>query len=376
MGERATRALVIGGGITGTTSAVVLARAGIDVELVERDPHWRALGHGITMIGPALRALDRVGLLDECLAEGFGVHELAIHDVAGNVVQVIPLPRLLGPERPGLLGMMRPTLHRILAAAATEAGASVRSGMRPTSIGETGDAVEVSLSDGTTDRYDVVVAADGLHSWVRSEVFGDVRPAFQHQGAFRAVLPRPADLTGSRQFHGHPDVHPGFTPTGPDTMYMFCVVPAREPVWPAREDLPRLMREALADFGGSAAEAREQITDPAMVDYRLFETLLVPGPWHRGRIVALGDAMHTTTPHLAAGAAMCLEDAVVLGEELEADDSIPAALARFSARRHDRCKYVVDGSVQISHWQTHPGAADRNDMGFMVEATKVLAGAF
>src|SRR5919112_1649715 len=199
MGEKAVRALIIGGGITGTTSALVLARAGVEVHLVERDPEWRALGHGITMIGPALRALDRVGLLDACLAEGYGVEELAIHDVAGNLLQAIPLPRLLGPERPGLLGMMRPTLHRILATAATEAGVAVRRGTQPTAITEREDTVEVALSDGTSDGYDLVVGADGLHSWVREEVFGTVRPEFHRQGAFRAVLPRPADVIGSRQ---------------------------------------------------------------------------------------------------------------------------------------------------------------------------------
>ena len=376
MSNKATRALVVGGGITGTMTALVLARDGIETELVERDRDWRALGHGITMIGPALRALDRVGLLDACLAEGWGVTELGIHDVSGKLHQTIPLPQLLGPERPGLLGMMRPTLQRILATAAIEAGVTVRKGTRPESIIESGHDVEVGLSDGSSERYDFVIGADGLHSWVRDQLFGEVRPEFQRQGAFRAVLPRPSDLTGLRQFHGHPHVHPGFTPTGADTMYMFCVRSAPEPILPDQQDLARLMREALADFGGSAAEAREQITDPDKVDYRLFETLLLPPPWNRSRVLLLGDAVHTTTPHLAAGAAMCLEDAIVLGEEIGATDAIPEALDRVSARRYDRCRYAVDSSVKISHWQTHPDESDGNPMGLAIEASQVLAGAF
>ena len=79
---------------------------------------------------------------------------------------------------------------------------------------------------------------------------------------------------------------------------------------------------------------------------------------------------------MAAGAAMCLEDAIVLGEEIGARNDIPEASERVAARRYDRCRYVVDGSVKISHWRTHPDAPDRNQMGFMAEAAQVLAGAF
>ncbi|MEW1737965.1 FAD-dependent oxidoreductase [Nocardia beijingensis] len=73
-----TKALIVGGGIGGLATAWVLSRQGIDVDLIERNAEVRALGSGITLIGPSLRALSRLGVLDECLTEGFGCSEMLV----------------------------------------------------------------------------------------------------------------------------------------------------------------------------------------------------------------------------------------------------------------------------------------------------------
>jgi len=369
-------ALIIGGGISGTATAVKLARGGFDVTLVEREDEWRALGHGITMIGPALRALQSLELLDEALESGYGVTELRFCSPAGTVVQELALPRLLGPDRPGLLGMMRPRLHEILARAAAAAGVQARTGTSPTTIGDSGDRVTVALDDDTAGAYDVVVVADGLFSSTRALLGWDDTPQFVGQGVFRAVLDRVEDVTCSYQFVGHPSAKAGFTPTGPDSMYMFCTVPANRDEHIAREDLPQRLCEALSDFGGIVAEAREQITDPALLDFRLEEWLILKQPWNRGRVVVLGDAAHATTPHLAAGAAMCLEDAIVLGEELADSSDVADSLDRFAERRRPRCERVVRSSVQLAEWELAPDTPGADPAGFTMEASAFLAQPF
>jgi 2-polyprenyl-6-methoxyphenol hydroxylase-like FAD-dependent oxidoreductase len=77
----------------------------------------------------------------------------------------------------------------------------------------------------------------------------------------------------------------------------------------------------------------------------------LPQPWARGRQVIIGDAAHATTPHLAQGAAMAIEDAVLLGELLGQHRSLPPALEEFMVRRFKRAKYVVDCSDQIATWE-------------------------
>ena len=112
------------------------------------------------------------------------------------------------------------------------------------------------------------------------------------------------------------------------------------------------MRDLAADYHGPWDEIRTSLTDPQTVNYTLFEALVVPAPWNRGRVVLVGDAAHACPPTLAQGGAQALEDAAVLTELLLSraapDDELWAA---FTARRFDRAKTVVEASCQLGQWQ-------------------------
>lgn len=369
------KALIAGAGITGTAAAITLARRGIDTTVVERSETGRALGSGISMVGPALRALDRLNLLDACLDSGCAIRDITIFDMQGELRHRIPLPALV-PRAPGLLGMMRPKLQRILLEAAHEAGVEFRFGVELQALRCAEGVVEARGCDGTAGRFDMVIGADGLRSTVRTILFGEVEPVFRKQGVFRAVVPRPREVTGVCQFHGHPSVHPGFTPTGQATMYVYCAVSAEDATRPSQAALPELMRSHLAPFGGLVAQVREHIRDPDSVDYRPLETLMVSQPWARGRVLVLGDAAHATTPQLAAGAALCLEDAVALGEELDKSLPIPDTFQRFSGRRESRCRFTVESSLRLSRWQAGLEEPTEEPARFIERANQVLAGPY
>jgi len=87
--------------------------------------------------------------------------------------------------------------------------------------------------------------------------------------------------------------------------------------------------------------------------------LLMPPPWYRGRVLLIGDAAHATTPQLAMGGAIALEDGIVLGEVLAAEGDLDTALEKFMDRRHERCRMVVQNSVQLSEWEKN--AADNQE---------------
>ena len=102
-------------------------------------------------------------------------------------------------------------------------------------------------------------------------------------------------------------------------------------------------------------ELAEQIVDDDGVVYRPLETVFVDGPWHKGRVVLLGDAAHATTPHLGQGAGMAIEDSLVLAEELARHSDTETAFEAYEARRRPRCKYIVDASVAICRGQLGEG---------------------
>src|SRR5579859_6665325 len=129
-----TKALIVGGGITGLATAIVLSRQGIEVDLVERQSHVSTLGSGITLIGAALRALGQLGVYEECVASGYSVTHLETYDVDGTLADRAALPSPAGTGQPGMLGMMRPALHRILLDHAAKEGTEVRTATSPARI--------------------------------------------------------------------------------------------------------------------------------------------------------------------------------------------------------------------------------------------------
>jgi 2-polyprenyl-6-methoxyphenol hydroxylase-like FAD-dependent oxidoreductase len=208
----------------------------------------------------------------------------------------------------------------------------------------------VVFSDGRRGSYDLVVGADGVRSRVRSVAMPDApRPRYTGQGVWRARVPRTGDpmlavFFGSRS-------KAGFITVSDETQYVFCVVNAPNPQRLPEERFPELLREVLADYGGVLGEVREQIHDRGQIYYSGLVSLILPVPWHRGRVLLIGDAAHTCTPHLAYGAGIAVEDGVVLGEVLSTYDGLPAALEAFMHRRYERCRMVVENSRQLGEWE-------------------------
>lgn len=346
------RVLVVGGGIGGLTAGVALRQAGIAVDLVEINPEFSVYGVGIIQPNNTLRALDRIGLARRCVDLGAAFPGWRIHDAAGNFIMDAPNETKAAPDFPPNNGITRPDLQRVLSEAAYEHGVSVRLGTKVETIEDRGDRVDVTLNDGSAGSYDLVIGCDGLYSDMRRRIFGDVvTPQFTGQAVWRYNFPRPKDLVWG-EIHSGPKSKVGLTPIRPDLMYMFLVSAEPGNPWMPQDRLAELMRERLTGFSGFIAELGEQIVDPAGVVYKPMENLLLPAPWNKGRVLIIGDAAHATTPHLAQGAAMAIEDAVLLGELLgRRDADFDALMDEFMARRFDRARFVVESSDQIAQWE-------------------------
>jgi 2-polyprenyl-6-methoxyphenol hydroxylase-like FAD-dependent oxidoreductase len=140
----------------------------------------------------------------------------------------------------------------------------------------------------------------------------------------------------------------GLNPVAPDRMYMFYLESQPEPLWRAEHHQPAILAALLADYGGVLKDVRGGLEASSEIICRPLETVFAGEDWVRGRTVLIGDAAHATTPQLASGAGMGIEDGLVLGEELAGGADIPEALGRFMRRRYARCKLVVDSSLEIS----------------------------
>jgi 2-polyprenyl-6-methoxyphenol hydroxylase-like FAD-dependent oxidoreductase len=130
-------------------------------------------------------------------------------------------------------------------------------------------------------------------------------------------------------------------------MYMFLLENMPVPEWREGPTLHVRLAELLAEYDGPLARIRDALNEGSRIVFRPLETLDLPAPWYKGRTLLIGDAAHPTTPQLASGAGMATEDALVLGQEIERHCDIDAMLQGFMERRYQRCRLVVNNSIEI-----------------------------
>ncbi|HTX29391.1 MAG TPA: FAD-dependent monooxygenase [Streptosporangiaceae bacterium] len=343
--------LVVGGGAAGYAAAIVFARDGAAVDLVEVKPDVTALGSGITVQGNALRVLRQLGVWDEVAAAGYAFNTVGLRAPDGTLLVEMQDARSGGPDLPATVGMYRPALARILAEAAAAAGAKLRYATTVDSLSQDGDGVDVTFSDGTSGGYDLVIGADGVRSQVRSLLGIELETKPTGMGIWRVFTSRPASVTRTDLcYHGACYIA-GYCPTGEDSLYAYLVEDVQDRTHLTPAERLAVMRDLAAGYHGPWDDIRDRMTDPGTINYTRFESHLLPPPWNRGRVVLIGDAVHTCPPTLAQGAAIALEDAVVLADVLLAADVIDqGAFDAFTARRYDRAKTVVEASVQLGQW--------------------------
>jgi 2-polyprenyl-6-methoxyphenol hydroxylase-like FAD-dependent oxidoreductase len=356
----ANKVLIIGGGFSGMSAAIQLRKLGIAVDLVEIDPGWRSYGAGISISGPTLRAFGEIGVLPQIIEQGFCADGCDLFMADGTFLGQIPTPRIAGPDVPGGGGIMRPVLAKILAEATLASGTQVRLGCTFTIIDQDDDYVEVTFSDGTMAHYDLVIGADGVFSKVRQLLFPQMpKPLYTGQGVWRAVIPR-GEVERASVYLGN-QVKAGVNPVSKDEMYLFLNDFPEEMIFVTDDQAVPMLKQLLADFSAPVIRRiHDSLESASKVIYRPLEGLLMPRPWALGRVLLIGDAVHATTPHLASGAGIGIEDAIVIAQELEKASRVAEALERFEARRWERCRLVVENSLRLGQIEMSGGSKEEH----------------
>jgi 2-polyprenyl-6-methoxyphenol hydroxylase-like FAD-dependent oxidoreductase len=367
------RALIVGGGPAGMVAAIALGRAGVACEIVEIDAEWSPTGVGIALQSPPLRALKALDLFDELVAVGWACPEIEMVTAAGEPIAVLPQMNVTGPQDPPFITLSRAALHEVLARRLRELGTTVHLGLTFERVTEGTDGVEVEFTDGSAATYDLVVGADGLHSKVRSDLLPHSPvPGYSGQVIWRIAAHRPRALERYTMMIGA-GTRIGLVPLSEESIYLWMLESSATPQRPLGDERLRAFQERLTPYGGVVAEIAQQITAPEQVDFRALQWLLVKPPWHAGRVLIVGDAAHTTTPQLAFGVGLAIEDAVVLGDLVAGGLEGAALGVRLAERRFERCRLVVENSVQLGVWEQAPDRPGADPVALMGESFRALA---
>jgi 2-polyprenyl-6-methoxyphenol hydroxylase-like FAD-dependent oxidoreductase len=334
------RVLVVGGGIAGLSLAGLLRRRGFRPRLVEvGDQSWYERRDHVLGLWPSgTDILKGLGLYDRLADVGQALREYVVADERGATVRRYDLG--LDAERFGSGHLVsRSQFLDLLRAGLGDT--PVHRGTTVRRLAQRPDAVEVTLSDGTTDSYDLVVGADGLDSATRGLAFGPVplRPAGLRAWAFRVDAPPGAaaiapgtvvEQWGRGRFCGL------YAAKGTVGGFLAVAHPASgTSTAPALDDTAAL-RACFSAFHEPAAGLVAALPAPGAI-WRADLVDLSRTVWWRGRVVLLGDAAHAPLP-AGAGASLAMESAAVLADELTRTDSrhLPRALERYVARRRRR----------------------------------------
>ncbi|MFJ3877348.1 FAD-dependent monooxygenase [Streptomyces sp. NPDC090077] len=356
------RVAVIGAGLGGLTAAAALYARGLDATVYERGDALREQGVGMHLGPNGTRLLERLGLgtqLAERAVRPEALEVRAFHDgalVAEQEMGEAWERRFRAPY----LTVHRGDLHRMLAALVP--AERVRTGKELVRYEERPDGVRLEFADGTTDRADVLVGADGVHSAVRRALAGDEAPVYSGNSALRGLVAAadvPALDPARMYMFAGPDARVLCYPVSGGREFTYVVVvPAPEgdaESWTSageRADLDSALAgwaPQVRELVGAAGEVRRW----ALYDRAPLER------WSTARTTLLGDAAHPMLPHHGQGANQAVEDAVALAvclaEAAPGAAGTTAALARYEALRRPHTTRVQLGSREGAKPGGRPG---------------------
>jgi 2-polyprenyl-6-methoxyphenol hydroxylase-like FAD-dependent oxidoreductase len=324
------KVLIVGGGIGGLSLARELGLRAIHADVLERAAQLNPVGAGIIMNPNAMRVLERNGLADAVRRDSWPYLMRETRDRRGRLLATRDYRPLYesGKLSEGALvhrAHLLDVLYRSLPAGTVRFGAAV------------GDVRAIEA--------DLVVGADGIHSQVRRELFGETALRYMGYRSHRLIMQNVAEVRCFTEYLGQGQ-RIGLVPISESKLYVWTTFNSPRPSNP-RPDLPRL----FAQF----TDERLQRLFSALPDPEAIITTEIEELWSddwvrlsaHGAAVLLGDAAHAMTPNIGQGAGMAMEDAAVLAEELASGAEIEHALGNYARRRKPRVETVVRISREV-----------------------------
>ncbi|MCK8784495.1 FAD-dependent monooxygenase [Roseomonas sp. NAR14] len=341
--QRRLRVGIIGGGIGGAALAGALAQRGIEARLYERAPAFGQVGAGIQMTPNAVKVIRALGQWEALRDASFLPAAIVGRNWrTARVMFRTPLrdecPKLYGAE---FFHVHRADLHRILVGLLPENAATL--GARCTGIRQERGVAVASFEDGREAEADVIVGADGIHSTVRRDLFGEAPPRFTGNMCWRAVVPvdGPVDFVSpDSSFWMGPNGHVvTYYVRGGRAVNIVAVLETKD--WVQESwNVPSSRAELTAGYAGWHENLQTLFSrTDAVFKWGLFDRDPMAA-WSVGRVTLLGDAAHPMLPFLSQGAAMAIEDAYVLADRLAAEADPTVALRAYEALRRPRTARV------------------------------------
>lgn len=347
--------LIVGGGIGGLATALACQRYGIKALVFERALRFREIGSGMILAGNAIAVLQKLGLVDDLHAIAAPLRYGHLNSWRGNVLMDVPMLSTMQQFRASAVAVHRAELMAALVRALEQD--RLNTNMQGIAFDQDEDGVRLRFASGEEVQGDLLVGADGLHSIVRSQLFGATRTRYAGYTAWRAVTHFRTDQR---------EAQTAFETWGAGKRFGFIPLTRGRVCWYAVANAPEgehedeaREKQTVLSLVSSCHEPTWSVVEATEAAAILRTDLYDRSPfscWSQGRVTLLGDAAHPMLPNLGQGACQAIEDAFLLADSLKRGLSITAALQDYETRRIKRANALVRRSRQlgwIAHWK-HP----------------------
>jgi len=333
---------IIGGGITGLSTALALSKLGFPCEVYERARQLNEVGAGIWLPPNALKVLDWLGLGTIVRQRGTPLDRVDVTNA-----QLVPFkkttPAVVQDEKGNkIVAIHRASLQKILYEALPKEVVKLGSEFHSLEISK--NQVKVSVGDQEI-RTDLLVGADGINSKVRSNLFPNTSKRFSGQTCWRGIsdmgLPKEFQNTGMESWGKK--IRFGFSQITDNQVYWFAVIKAKQNGTDPSDTLKSELQQLYSGFHPVVLKIIDQ-TQAEKIIRSDIEDLNRLDKWHKDKVVLVGDAAHATTPNMGQGAGQGIEDAYYLANLLTQKHPIEQTLHLFESARREKVDYIVQNS--------------------------------
>ncbi|MDN4523989.1 FAD-dependent monooxygenase [Fictibacillus fluitans] len=338
------KALIVGAGIGGLCTAIALEKAGIQTVVYERAAEIKALGAGLGIGANALKGMEKLGIAEEVIQAGHQLDGMVICDQGGKQISKVDTRVISAQYGTDNVTIHRADLHNILMRNLKDT--HVVTGKKAVNAEQNEQEATVYFEDGTSEKCDYIIAADGIHSIIRQKLMPESVPRYAGYTCWRGIIDHhPFNENTATETWGR-NGRFGIVPLANQKLYWFACVNANahDPKMKAMktEDLHSIFR----DYHDPIPFVIQMTEDHALIHNDILDITPIKR-FAFDRILLLGDAAHASTPNMGQGAGQAIEDAIILGNCLKEHEDAKSAFKAFEAKRMERTAKIIKMSRRI-----------------------------
>lgn len=340
-----TGGIIIGGGIAGLTAALALKQLGHDALVLESAPEIMPVGSGIWMAPNAMQVFERLGIAEEINAAGVPLNKISIADGQYRTIMHSDQGAIRARFGHTTTAILRARLQSILLH--TLGAQRVYLSKTVLSVVEGDGQVTVACSDGSQYTAPFIIAADGIHSVVRQQLFPDSGLSPVRDIVWRGLSPvmlRPEFKTAIIEAW-HEGLRFGFSEVVDGLVDWFAVQPVAAAAAGADNVLPELI-QSFSSFAYPVGEILAHANAAKIIRNEIRDVVPMRR-WSKGRVCLIGDAAHASTPYMGQGGCQAVEDAYVVAQCLHASPTPQDAFTALERTRLRKALHIVNTSRKI-----------------------------